>query len=377
MVIFLLMAGSNLFFTSFRSSFSNPFPARFRKLLEKTAFENTFKKNEFLGVKTHFGEIGNTGFIQPAYVRQLLEYYRKMPVRIFITDTNTIYQGSRSDAVSHLHNAYANGFSYATLGVPVIIADGLTGQDFIEVPVDGEVFTKVKIAGTIGELDKMVVLSHVKGHMIGGFGGALKNLGMGCAPRLQKYAMHSTMNPFVIREKCAGCGKCAAWCPEEAISLRDKKAFLDDKKCAGCGECIEVCPENAIDLNWNAEAHRVQKAWVETACGVVKKVKPENILYVNFINNVTPDCDCFGFSDNAIVRDVGVLAGTDPVAIDRASVDLINRQEGLAGSRLKKALQPGSDKFRDIFPQVDWKVQLDHAEKLGMGKQDYEIIEIK
>lgn len=368
---------SRLYFTSFRSSFSDPFPARFDKLLKKAGFENSFKKNEFVGLKTHFGEVGNMGFIQPAYIRQIVEYYKKNPVRLFVTDTNTIYTGSRSDAVSHLHNAYANGFSYATLGVPVIIADGLLGLDFTEVAIDKEIYKKVKIARAVSEVNKLLVVSHVKGHMVGGFGGCLKNLGMGCAARPQKYTMHSTMNPFVLKKKCVGCAKCIPWCPSGAISLAEGRAVISNEKCVGCGECIEVCPENAIEINWNAEAHRVQKAWTETAFGVVKKIKPENILYINFINNVTPDCDCFGFSDNPIVPDVGVLAGTDPVAIDKASVDLINEQEGSSNSKLKNSFKKGADKFRDIFPLINWKVQIVHAEALGMGTQDYEIVEIK
>ncbi len=368
---------AQIYFTSFRSSFSDPFFERFKKILKKVNFENDFKKNDFVGIKTHFGELGNVSYVQPAYIRFIAQYYKNHPVRLFVTDTNTIYVGSRSDAVNHLHNAYANGFSYATLGIPIIIADGLLGLDYVEVTIDKEIFNKVKIAKVISELNKMIVVSHVKGHMVGGFGGALKNLGMGCAPRPQKYAMHSTMNPFVKQKKCIGCGKCIKWCPADAITIVDGKAFISNEKCTGCGECIEVCPEAAIDMNWNAEAHRTQKSWVETAYAVTKKIKPENILYINFINRVSPDCDCFGFSDNPIVQDIGVLVGTDPIALDKASIDLINDAEGLSNSRLKHNLKKGEDKFKAIYPQINWKVQIEHGEKIGMGSQEYELIEVK
>lgn len=368
---------AKVYFTSFRSSAANNFRDRLQQLLKKADFEAGFRKNDFVGIKMHFGELGNTGFIHPVYMRMIVDYYRTQPVRLFLTDTNTIYVGSRSNAVDHIRTALVNGFAYATMGIPIIIADGLKGMDYQEIQIDQEIFTKVKIAKVISETDKLIVASHVKGHFVSGFGGALKNIGMGCGSRAQKYAMHSTLNPFVIEKKCTGCGRCIKWCPVDAISLMDDKARINDNRCVGCGECIEVCPEGAMTLNWSNDTIRVQKAWVETGYGVLQKVKKENMVYINFINNVTPDCDCWEYSDSAIVPDIGVLVSRDIVAIDKASVDLINQTQGLDNTRLKRNKGKGEDKFKGLFPEVDWKIQIDYAEHLGMGTQEYELAEIK
>ena len=362
---------SKLYFTSLRSSGTDKFFDRFQKMLKKIGFEKKFSHNDFTGIKTHFGEMGNVTYVHPAYIRFIAEYYKKFPIKLYATDTNTIYIGQRHNAVDHLYNAYANGFSYATLGIPVIIGDGLIGLSYFEHEINKELFKTVKLAKIVEDSDKMIVVSHVKGHIVGGYGGALKNLGMGFAPRPQKYAMHSTMNPFIKSDSCIGCGKCLSWCPVSAISITDHKAKIDDDLCTGCGQCLEVCPEGAINLNWNAESHRIQKAWVETAFGFMDVMGKENVLFINFINNVTPDCDCFGLSDNPIVPNVGVLVGTDPVAIDLASVELINQQESCSNSHLQQPIASGGDKFRALYPQINWRNQIDYAEKLGMGKTQY------
>ncbi len=367
---------TKLYFTSLRSSGSDKFFDRFKKSLRAAGFEKYFNKNDFVGIKTHFGELGNTTYVHPAYIRFIVQYYKSYPVKLFITDTNTIYIGERHNAVDHIHNAVANGFSYSTLGIPIIIGDGLVGLDYIEYEINKEIFKKVKLAKIIESTDKLIVVSHVKGHLVGGYGGALKNLGMGLAPRPQKYAMHSTMNPYVVEEKCIGCGKCLKWCAVSAITVNNKKASINQDLCTGCGQCLEVCPEGAITMNWNADAHRVQKAWVETALGVVDVIGRENILYINFINNVSPDCDCFGFSDNPIVPNIGVLIGTDPVAVDLASVDLINKEKSCSNSRLEDSIV-GDDKFKALYPNVNWRTQIDYAEKLGVGTTDYVIEYIK
>jgi uncharacterized Fe-S center protein len=221
----------------------------------------------------------------------------------------------------------------------------------------------------------MVVLTHVKGHELTGFGGAIKNLGMGCGSRAGKLAMHSDVRPRVSKERCVGCAKCIGWCPAGAISLKRKKAVIDPEKCIGCAECIVVCPERAIRIQWNWSAPRVQEKMAEYAVGAAK-TKKKKLGFINFITDVSPQCDCYPFSDLPIVPNVGVLLSLDPVAVDKASVDLINKSPGIKGSALKLRHRANSDKFKDLYPDVDWKIQLDHAESLGLGATAYRLVKV-
>jgi uncharacterized Fe-S center protein len=233
----------------------------------------------------------------------------------------------------------------------------------------GKHFEEVKIASDIARADSMVVLTHVKGHELSGLGGALKNVGMGCGSRAGKLAMHSDVRPYVAQEACTGCGKCIRWCPVEAISLERKKSRIDRKICVGCAECIVVCPVKAIKIEWNWSGPRVQEKMVEYAAGVTG-TKKNGIGYVSFIMDVSPECDCYPYSDAPIVPNVGILVSLDPVAIDKASADLINAQPGLKGSKAK-AYKAGADKILSLHEGIDWRIQIKHAEILGLGTSDY------
>jgi uncharacterized Fe-S center protein len=254
-----------------------------------------------------------------------------------------------------------------------VIADGLKGGNFEAITIDGRHFKEVKIASDIARADAMLVLTHVKGHELTGIGGALKNTGMGCGSRAGKLDMHSGVRPRVS-EACIGCSKCVSWCPVSAIAVKGKQASIDSDTCVGCAECIVVCPQRAIKINWEWDARFVQERMVEYAAGALRP-KGRKVGFINFVMDVSPQCDCYHFSDASIVPDVGILISKDPVAIDKASVDLINKQEGLEHTAVK-VRKAGADKFRDVHPEVDWKIQIQHAEGMGLGTSRYELIRI-
>ncbi len=370
---------SQVYFTDMRAgSQKESLPRKLRRMFDQAAFSKLFDKEELVAIKIHFGETGNLGFIHPVLVRQVVDKVKENNGKPFLVDTNTLYVGSRSNTVDHLETALKNGFSYATVAAPLVIADGLYGKNFVEVEINQKHFDKVKIGSDIYNAPSMIVMSHVKGHIATGFGGALKNLGMGCGNRGGKQMMHSVVKPEVDSQKCTGCGICLKWCPVDAISQKKKrgKAEIDRDLCIGCGECTAACQYQAIKIRWQSETDQLQERMVEFALGAVQS-KGRKTGFINFVMNVTPDCDCHAWSDAPVVPDVGVLASTDPVALDQASVDLINRQSGLVGTKLATNYTPGQDKFKGIRDNIDHNVQLKYAEEIGLGARSYELIEIK
>ncbi len=370
---------SQVFFMDLRASIKEPNFLKFQKLLKAVDVKGIIqrkKKRPLVAVKLHFGERGNTAFIRPIYVRQVVDHLWEAGGRPFLTDANTVYVGTRAEAASHLVTAIENGFAYAVVKAPLIIADGLTGKAEVAVDINKEQFKTVYLAEALVEAEGLVVLSHFKLHELSGFGGALKNLGMGCASRKGKLAQHSNIAPKVTAKKCTGCGECVYHCAQEAISinLETEKAVIDPKKCVGCAECILVCPYGNIQIQWNESIPVFLKKMMEYAYGVMLN-KKERAVFVSFITQVSPACDCYGHNDAPIVGDLGILASRDPVAIDQAAADLVNQARGLPGSALKKKAA-GSDKFKDIYPQVDWPLQLEYAEQLGLGSRQYELVKV-
>jgi uncharacterized Fe-S center protein len=347
---------------------------RLGRLMEKVIPAKTEMDRRLTAVKIHFGETGNNAYVRPVYASWVVDFLKKRGGRPFLTDSCTLYVGSRGDAVSHQEAALRNGFDPAVVGAPVIISGGLMGTRGISVPVYGKHFEEVEIVPEILDADVIVGITHFKGHEMSGFGGTLKNFGMGAATRKGKLAMHSRVSPQVKEAVCTGCGQCLRWCDFEAISMEDGKARIDGDTCSGCGACLAVCPEGAINLAWNEQTADMQGKMVEYACGALKAHLPERACFLNFITQVSPLCDCYPFADSPIVPDLGILASRDPVALDQASVDLVNAAAGLRDSSLpEEALPPGEDKFRALHPKVDWEIQLDHAVSMGLGTRQYEL----
>ncbi|MFH1709582.1 MAG: DUF362 domain-containing protein [bacterium] len=315
------------------------------------------KENSLVALKVHFGEIGNTAYLKPENVKPLIGKLKELKALPFLTDANTLYKGTRADAVNHMLTAYKHGYDLQNVGVPVIIADGLTGKEAIQVSVNLKHFKEVKIAAAACHANSMIVLTHFKGHDLTGFGGALKNVGMGLGSRAGKQMMHADVRPAVKTEKCTACGSCVKWCPTSAIKMVTNKAFIDKSRCIGCGECIASCNFGAIAISWAGSSASVQEKMVEYFYGAWKD-KKDKMVFFNFMTDISPNCDCYGWNDPPVTADIGLLASYDPVAIDQASIDLVK------------------DKFRKIYPDIDWSVQLSYAESLGIGNRNYKLTEI-
>ncbi|MEN6349164.1 MAG: DUF362 domain-containing protein, partial [Syntrophomonas sp.] len=329
----------------------------------------------------HFGEPGNLAYIRPQYMRRVAEQVKKIGGSPFLTDANTLYRGKRANAVDHLEAAVINGFDYAVVGAPLIIADGLSGKDYIKVPINGEHFKEVNIGSAAVHADAMIVMSHFKCHELSGFGGAIKNVGMGLGSRSGKQQMHSDVLPQVADAGCTGCAKCSQWCPANAIEMqpweknkKGKKAYIIEEKCWGCGECVATCTFDTIKVNWKTTPEAMQEKMAEYALGAVKG-KEDKVIYVSFVLDISPECDCYGFNDAAIVQNVGIVASRDPVALDKACADMVNALPALPGSVIE-GLPAGQDKFKAVHPGIGWEAQLLHAEKIGLGSMEYELVEI-
>ena len=367
---------SDVFFADFTArSWKTNKINRIQELFDKAGFAGLLKKNDLTAIKIHFGERGNDSFISPVYVRQVVDKIKEAKAKPFITDTNTLYSGSRSNAVDHYVTAIEHGFSYSVVGAPVIIADGLTSKNITEVEIGKKHFQSVKIASDIVNSSAIIALSHFKGHELAGWGGAIKNLAMGCAPAAGKQQQHD-LTMKVDQEKCTGCGSCEEVCPVGAAKLEDALSKIDAKVCIGCGECMTVCPEKAINPDWATDIGSFMERMTEYAYGAVKD-KLGKMGFINFVQNVTPDCDCVPWSDSPIVPDVGILASTDPVALDKASLDLVNSQTGHPHALLKGNHDPGLDKFQGMRSYTQGLVQVTYGEELGLGTQEYNLVRLE
>ncbi|MBT3310699.1 MAG: DUF362 domain-containing protein [Desulfobacterales bacterium] len=363
---------SKVYFIDLRASFKENFVEKIGRLIDTTGLHETVSKRDLVAIKLHFGELGNTSFIRPVYIRKIVEAVKSFGGTPFLTDCNTLYAGTRSDSPHHIVTAIQNGFAFSVVEAPIIIADGLRGKNEIPVIINQKRFEKVYIGADIVNADSLVSVAHFKGHELSGFGGTLKTLGMGAASRRGKLAQHSTVSPKVKRKKCVGCGNCTEHCSQYAIILEDKKAVIDQGKCIGCGECILACPNEAVQIKWDQSIPVFMENMMEYAMGVIKG-KEKKSIFVNFITDISPACDCMPLNDAPIVRDIGVVASTDPVAIDQASVDLINKEPALPDTCLENNREAGGDKFRGIYPNVDWSIQLDYAESIGLGTRNYDL----
>ena len=351
-----------------------------RTLLDK--LENLVKKagilsldfqKKFTAIKIHFGEPGNLAYIRPNYAARIVKLLRAQGAIVFLADSNTLYKGRRSNAVDHIESAFENGFNPMAVGCPVIIADGLKGTDYREVEINQKNCKTAKIGAAIADADIIISLNHFKGHELTGFGGALKNLGMGSGSIGGKMEMHTNGQPRIDIEKCTGCKMCERNCAHDAVHVVNKKAVIDYAKCVGCGQCVAVCIYDSAQPQWDSRGAQEKIAEYTLAA-----LKDKQHFHVNFIMNVSPNCDCWGMNDQAIVPDIGILASTDPVALDRACVDLVNKapaiKESCIGEHADAHGHTDKDKFTLAQPHTDWKIGLDYAEKIGLGTQNYELI---
>lgn len=365
---------SKVYFTDMRAGHNKSLLDKLEKLFEKAGLDEIIQPRDLVAIKLHFGERGNTGYIRPQYLRRIVNRVKKAGGKPFLTDANTLYVGSRSNSVDHLQTAVENGFAYSVVDAPLIIADGLTGKDYIGVEINRKHFKEVKIGAAAYHADALIAVTHFKGHEMTGFGGVIKNVGMGLGSRSGKQMMHSDVLPSVNPDKCKGCDKCSQWCPADAIKVYEKISVVDESKCIGCGECTVTCPVHAIGINWKTQPDIIQEKMAEFTEGVLLNKKGK-YGFITFITNVSPDCDCYGWSDAPLVNDIGMLASLDPVALDQACVDLVNKAAVLPNNRLE-GKGDVQDKFRALYPKIDWSRQIAYAEEIGLGARDYELITV-
>lgn len=332
--------------------------AKAERIYLVTGFQDRLNQNDFVGLKIHFGEKGNTGYIKPAWLKKMINRIKEKTSRAFFTDNNTLYLGERANAVNHLQQAAEHGFTYEGTGLPVIIADGLLGGDDQEIKVSGRRIKAARIGQSILLADALIVLSHFTGHVVTGMGCAIKNLGMGCASKAGKLEQHSEVHPRVNPRYCTNCGLCLTTCPARAIVQQEGVAKIIEERCLGCGECLVICKVGAIKMRWDDDSQRVQEKMTEYALAVRNYFGPK-IVFLNFLLQITKDCDCLAKNQPPIVEDIGLLASYDPVALDQASIDLV----------LKKAQR---DVLREGY-DLDWSIQLKYGEEIGLGFRSYKL----
>ncbi|MDD6160360.1 MAG: DUF362 domain-containing protein [Oscillospiraceae bacterium] len=370
---------SKVYFADFRATYTENLQQKLKRLMKTAGMGEIDFTDKYAAIKIHFGEPGNLAYLRPNWARTVADYVRELGGKPFLTDCNTLYVGGRKNALDHLDSAYTNGFSPFSTGCHVIIADGLKGTDEAYVPVaGGEYVTEAKIGQAIMDADVVISLNHFKGHEQAGFGGALKNLGMGCGSRAGKMEMHAAGKPHVSQRKCVGCGMCAKICAHSAVSFHDRKASIDHDRCVGCGRCIGVCPKDAVTPDYDAAADVLNCKIAEYTKAVVDG-RP--CFHISLVLDVSPNCDCHAENDVPIVPNVGMFASFDPVALDQACADAVNAMPVNPNSVVGECgcghdHHDHADHFRCAHPETRWEVQLEHGEKLGIGTRAYELIKI-
>ena len=365
---------SKVYWADFRADFRENLQQKLTRLMKTAGMGEIDFDNKYVAIKMHFGEPGNLAFLRPNWAKTVADFVKERGGKPFLTDCNTLYVGGRKNGLDHLDTAMLNGFNPMTTGCQVIIADGIKGNDEVEVPVEGGEYVKnAKIGRAVMDADVFISLTHFKGHESAGFGGTLKNIGMGCGSRAGKMEQHNAGKPHVVQKHCVGCKMCTKICAHDAISVQDRKAAIDHSKCVGCGRCIAVCARNAITVNFDESHTNLSRKMSEYAKAVVDG-RP--CFHISLIIDVSPNCDCRAENDAAIVPNVGMFASFDPVALDMACVDAVNTQPILRGSAADIGDCHDQDLFHCIHPDTDWMSCLEHAEKLGLGTREYELIKI-
>jgi uncharacterized Fe-S center protein len=370
------MDRSKVYFTDLRTKPSVNLLKKLENLVKRAGIDGIDFHKKIVAIKIHFGEPGNLAYLRPNYSARIVSLLKSKGAIPFLTDSNTLYSGRRSNGPAHLEAAYENGYNPIATGCPVIIADGIKGTDYREVEVSLELCSTAKIGSAIADADIVISMNHFKGHELTGFGGALKNLGMGSASVGGKLFLHSGSSPHIYEKNCTGCRMCEKYCAHDAVKVgRDKIAHIDYEKCVGCGQCVAVCQYDSARVNWQNSSEVVCKRITEYAYAVVKD-KPS--FHINFIIDVSPNCDCWDVNDYPIVPDIGFAASFDPVALDQACADLVNKAPAMPGSIIREEKNSdemrGKDKFRHTHPDTYWQAGIEHGVKTGLGNSQYDLI---
>lgn len=373
---------SKVYFTDFRCEVDEGPATKLSRLIDQAGLGAMDLEGKFVAIKMHFGELGNMSYLRPNYARAVVDYVIAHGGKPFLTDCNTLYPGSRKNALEHLYCAWENGFTPLTVGCPVIIGDGLKGTDDIAVPVHGGEYVKeAKIGHAIMDADVFISLTHFKGHEMTGFGGTIKNIGMGCGSRAGKKDQHCNGQAIIDPEKCRGCKRCLRECANDGLVYDEvnKKMTINADNCVGCGRCIGACNFDAIDFAHNAAVAELNCRMAEYAKAVVDG-RPN--FHISLVVDVSPTCDCHSGNDAPMLPDVGMFASTDPLAIDQACVDACLKQEPLPNTLLTEQMAKEDfcdhhDHFENVTPNAEYKTCLAHAAKIGLGNREYELITVK
>lgn len=377
------MEKAKVYFSDFRTiAFGDGLPTKLKKLIKKAGISQIDMDGKFVAIKMHFGELGNISYLRPNYARAVVDVVKELGGKPFLTDCNTMYPGKRKNALEHLECAWENGFTPLTVGCPILIGDGLKGTDDVSVPVRGGEYVKeAKIGRAIMDADVFISLTHFKGHEMTGFGGTIKNIGMGCGSRAGKKEQHSSGKPYIKEKLCRGCKRCQKECANQGLVFDDvkKKMSVDNEHCVGCGRCLGAC-------NFDAIAFKNDNAGADLNCRMAEYTKAvidgRPNFHISLVVDVSPNCDCHGENDAPILPDIGMFASFDPLALDQACVDACLAATPMPGSQLsdnlaKKDFVDHHDHFRNSTPESEWRSCLEHAEKIGLGTREYELIVVK
>ena len=376
------MNPSNVYFTDFHTiAFGDGLPTKLQKLIRKAGIGGIDMEGKFVAIKMHFGELGNISFLRPNYARAVVDVVKELGGKPFLTDCNTMYPGKRKNALEHLECAWQNGFTPLTVGCPILIGDGLKGTDDVAVPVEGGEYVKeARIGRAVMDADVFISLTHFKGHECTGFGGAIKNIGMGCGSRAGKKDQHSSGKPHISPKRCRGCMKCQKECANGGLEFDEstRKMHVNQENCVGCGRCLGACNFDAISFENDSANELLNRRMAEYAKAVVAG-RPS--FHISLVVDVSPNCDCHGENDVPILPNIGMFASFDPLALDQACVDACLAASPIPGSQLANNMaKPGfvdhHDHFRNSTPESEWESCLEQAEKIGLGTRSYELIKM-
>ncbi len=376
------MEKSKVYYTDFRTKLGEGLPTKLKRLIKKAGIEELDMDQKFVAIKMHFGELGNLSFLRPNYAKAVADVVKELGGMPFLTDCNTLYPGSRKNALEHLQCAWENGFTPLTVGCPVIIGDGLKGTDDIEVPVNGgEYIQNARIGRAIMDADVFISLTHFKGHEMTGFGGTIKNIGMGCGSRAGKKDQHSNGKPNINPDICRGCRRCQKECANNGLEFHEdtKKMTVNADNCVGCGRCLGACTFDAIEFVNDAATKELNCRMAEYTKAVIDG-RPN--FHISLVVDVSPNCDCHAENDAPILPNIGMFASFDPLALDQACVDACLKCDPLPNSQLSDRMSSEDfcdhhDHFENTTPDSEYKTCLDHAAKIGLGNRDYELIFVK